>query len=158
LMISLLGIKGKKAEKMNFKTAFAYIFSGLVLYFLSCLILYIPANFNVIAIAYMTMCSVGFMAVLSGGTLLSRIIKDRLKDDIFNAENESFPQEERLLENEFSINLPAQYQLKQKKRRSWINIINPFRSVLVLGTPGSGKSYFVIRHVLTQHIQKGFSM
>ena len=29
---------------------------------------------------------------------------------------------------------------------------------MVLGTPGSGKSYFVIRHVITQHIQKGFTM
>lgn len=158
LMISLLGIKGKKAEKMNFKTAFVYIFSGLVLYFISCLILYIPIDFYILAMAYMIVCSLGFLIILSGGTLLSRIIKDRLKEDIFNAENETFPQEERLLENEFSINLPAQYHLKQKKRRSWINIINPFRSVLVLGTPGSGKSYFVIRHVLTQHIQKGFSM
>src|SRR5690606_4740678 len=42
--------------------------------------------------------------------------------------------------------------------RSWINIINPFRGLLVLGTPGSGKSYFAIRHIITQHIRKGFSM
>ncbi|PTT11064.1 conjugal transfer protein TraG, partial [Flavobacterium sp. HMWF030] len=78
--------------------------------------------------------------------------------DIFNKENETFPQEERLLENEYSINLPAQYFLKDKLRKSWINIINPFRALMVLGTPGSGKSYFVIRHVITQHISKGFSM
>src|SRR3546814_455893 len=106
----------------------------------------------------MGLTGIGCLLVLSVGTLLSRIIKDALKDDIFNEENETFPQEERLLENEYSINLPAEYQLKKKKRKSWINIINPFRALLVLGTPGAGKSYFVIRHVITQHIRKGFAM
>ena len=54
--------------------------------------------------------------------------------------------------------LPALYNIKGKTRKSWINIINPFRALLVLGSPGSGKSYFVIRHVITQHIAKGFTM
>ena len=72
------------------------------------------------------------MLVLSGGTLLSRVIQQKLNSkDIFNKENETFPQEERLLENEFSINLPARYHLKNKVRNSWINIINPFRAIMV---------------------------
>ena len=98
------------------------------------------------------------MIILSGGTLLSRIIRQRLNTEVFNSENETFPQEERLLVNEYSINLPTTYWLKGKARSAWINVINPFRGLLVLGTPGSGKSYFVIRHVITQHIKKGFSM
>jgi hypothetical protein len=111
------------------------------------------------AVVYIGITSIGFLLVLSGGTLLSRIIKSKLNNkDIFNKENETFPQEERLLKNEYSINLPARYQLKNKVRNSWINIINPFRAVMVLGTPGSGKSYFVIRHIITQHIRKGFTM
>jgi len=94
--------------------------------------------------------------VLSGGTLLSRVIQQKLNSkDIFNKENETFPQEERLLENEYLINLPAQYNLKGKRRKSWINIINPFRALMVLGSPGAGKSYFLIRHVITQLIKKG---
>ena len=158
LCISLIGAMGKKDEKLGFKTAFAYVISGLVLYFISYLILLLPMTLEARAMLYIAISSVGFLLVLSGGTLLSRIIKDRLNGDIFNKENETFPQEERLLENEFSINLPAKYQLKSKVRNSWINVINPFRAVLVSGTPGSGKSYFVIRHVITQHIKKGFSM
>ena len=107
----------------------------------------------------MVLCSTGYILVLTGGTLLSRVIQTKFNNkDIFNKENESFPQEERLLQNEFSINLPAKYHLKNKIRKSWINIINPFRALLVLGSPGSGKSYFVIRHVITQHISKGFAM
>ncbi|RTY77474.1 conjugal transfer protein TraG [Flavobacterium sp. LS1P28] len=159
LMISLIGAKGRKDEKLNYKTAFAYIITGILIYFISYLSLYLKIEIVQAAIAYMSITAIGFLLVLSGGTLLSRIIKNRLSDkDIFNTENETFPQEERLLENEYSINLPARYHLKDKVRNSWINIINPFRALMVLGTPGSGKSYFVIRHVITQHIRKGFTM
>jgi len=159
LAISLIGAKGRKDEKLNYKTAFAYVITGLLIYFLSYLGLLSKIKATGLAIVYIGITSIGFLLVLTGGTLLSRIIKNRLNNkDIFNKENETFPQEERLLENEYSINLPARYQLKDKVRSSWINIINPFRAVMVLGTPGSGKSYFVIRHVITQHIRKGFTM
>lgn len=159
LMISLLGAKGRKDEKLGYKSAFAYIITGLLLYFSSYLSMLLDMPVQEKAAIYMGITAIGFLLILSGGTLLSRIIKNKLNNkDIFNKENETFPQEERLLENEYSINLPARYQLKNKVRNSWINIINPFRSIMVLGTPGSGKSYFVIRHIITQHIRKGFTM
>lgn len=159
LIISLLGSKGRKDEKLNYKTTFLYIGLGLLLYWISCFLLMLNLIITDVVILYMLVTSVGYLFLLTGGTLLSRIIGNKLNDkDIFNKENETFPQEERLLENEYSINLPARYYLKDKIRNSWINIINPFRALMVLGTPGSGKSYFVIRHVITQHIRKGFSM
>ncbi|MFV8326210.1 conjugal transfer protein MobC [Flavobacterium sp. ZS1P14] len=159
LMISLIGAKGRKDEKLNYKTAFAYSITGILIYFIGYFSLYLKIQIVQTAIVYISITSGGFLLILSGGTLLSRIIKNRLNHkDIFNKENETFPQEERLLENEYSINLPARYHLKDKVRNSWINIINPFRALMVLGTPGSGKSYFVIRHVITQHIRKGFTM
>jgi hypothetical protein len=159
LCISLIGVTGKKDEKQTYKTAFAYIITGLILFLISYLFLYITKEMQLAAALYISITSIGFMLILTGGTLLSRIIKQQLNGkDIFNKENETFPQEERLLENEYSINLPAKYHLKNKVRDSWINIINPFRGLLVSGTPGSGKSYFVIRHVITQHIKKGFAL
>jgi hypothetical protein len=159
LTISLMGARGRKDEKLNYKTAFAYIITGLLIYFLSYLSLLSKIELTTAAMVYIGITAIGFMLVLSGGTLLSRVIQQKLNSkDIFNKENETFPQEERLLENEFSINLPAQYNLKGKRRKSWINIINPFRALMVLGSPGAGKSYFVIRHVITQHIKKGFTM
>lgn len=159
LIISLLGARGRKNEKLNHRTAFAYILTGLLIFFFSYLSLLLKLPRAEVATIYIGVTVVGFLVFLSGGTLLSRIIKNRLNNkDIFNKENETFPQEERLLENEYSINLPAQYQLKDKVLKSWINIINPFRAIMVLGSPGSGKSYFVIRHVITQHIKKGFTM
>ncbi len=159
LFISLLGVKGKKDEKANHRTAFAYLITGLVVYWISFLALYLPASITTISLLYFVITGTGFILILTGGTWLTRIIRRKLNDrDIFNKENETFPQEQRLLENEYSINLPANYYLKGKRQKSWINIVNPFRGVAVLGSPGSGKSYFVIRHIITQHIAKGFSM
>ncbi len=136
----------------------SYLIIGLALYFFSYFYLFFGISYSPFTF-YLISTSTGFMLILNAGTLLSRIIKKQLNHkDIFNLENETFPQEERHLENEYSINLPAQYFLREKLRSSWINIINPFRGILVLGTPGSGKSYFVIRHIITQHIQKGFSI
>ena len=158
LVISLLGVKGKKEEKIRKKAIITYLSAGLLLYFASKSCFYIDGAIVLIAGTYMAVTIIGYLLILTGGTLLSRLIKNSLNNDIFNNLNETFPQEERLLENEYSINLPAKYRLKEKVRDSWINIINPFRGLLVAGTPGAGKSYFIIRHILDQHIRKGFSM
>lgn len=158
LVISLLGVKGRKDEKVNYKNITAYLVTGLLIYFISILCFYLPASLAVIAITYMALTITGYLLILTGGTYLSRYLKDKLHKDIFNTENETFPQQEELLENEYSVNLPAVYNLKGKQRKSWINFINPFRGVLVAGTPGAGKSYFVIRHIIDQHLKKGFSM
>ncbi|RKR82154.1 type IV secretory system conjugative DNA transfer VirD4/TraG family protein [Mucilaginibacter gracilis] len=158
LGIALIGVRGKKDEKQTLKTALLYVLAGLVFFFLSGLVLLVRGKIMAVALLYMGVCGLGFLLVLSGGTMLSRIIRDKLAGDIFNRDQETFPQEERLLENEFSVNLPVRYVLKGKVRNGWINFINLFRALLVLGSPGSGKSYFIIRHVITQHIRKGFAM
>ncbi|MBK0378551.1 conjugal transfer protein MobC [Mucilaginibacter segetis] len=158
LLVSLAGSKGKKDEHIRTRTIVSYTLSGLFLYFVSGLILTFNSSGLALAALYITITSVGYILILSGISLLFRRLKLALNQDIFNKENESFPQEERLLENEYSINLPAIYNLKGKVRSSWINIINPFRGTLIGGSPGSGKSYFIIRHIISQHIQKGFTM
>lgn len=158
LIISLIGAKGKKDEKISLHATIAYIVLGLILFLFGHFILLASLSASLLSGVYICVMITGYIFILTGGTWLSRLIKLQMRNDIFNKLNESFPQEERLLENEYSINLPAQYVLKGKVRKSWINFINPFRSVLVIGTPGAGKSYFVIRHIITQHILKGFSM
>lgn len=158
LLISLIGAKGKKEEKLKLSVALRYVISGLAIYSCSYMFLNLKASIEVLAGIYITITSFGYLLFLYGGTLLTRLLKQRLDTDIFNQLQETFPQEERLLDNEYSINLPGRYNLKGKIRNSWINIINPFRSLLVVGTPGAGKSYFVIRHVITQHLAKCFTM
>lgn len=154
LAISLLGTKGKKSDKLNLNIAIAYLICGIIVYFISYFILVIPVPILWRAVCYMLLTGIGYLLMLTGGTLLTRIIKDKLGNDIFNAENETFPQEERLLDNEISINLPATYKLKAKLRQSWINVIAPFRATMVTGSPGSGKSVFVIRHFISQALAK----
>lgn len=158
LVISLIGVKGKPDEKISWKSITAYLLSGLLIYWISILVYYLPVALNTIALSYMILTGAGYLLIMTGGAWLTRLLKDKLRKDIFNKDNETFPQEERLLENEYSINLPARYNLRDKERKSWINFINPFRGLLVAGTPGAGKSYFVIRHIIDQHIRKGFSM
>ncbi len=158
LVISLLGARGKKDQKVNYRTVFHYSWTGLVCYFASWFLLQISASITVLAGLYMSVTAAGFMLILSGGTLLSRILKDKLHPDVFNREQETFPQEERLLENGYSVNIPAEYQLKGKTRKSYINLVNCFRGLIVTGSPGSGKSRFIVIPLIKQQIQKGFSM
>jgi len=158
LIVSLIGTKGKKDEKINLSTGVTYSLLGLILYYTSGILFKLQVSYLLIAGLYISVTTIGFLFFLTGVSMMYRIINVNLNKDIFNDENETFPQEERKLENEYSINLPAKYYLKRKERNSWINIINPFRGSLVMGTPGAGKSYFVIRHIITQHIKKGFTM
>jgi hypothetical protein len=130
LLVSLIGAKGKKDEHIRKDTIAIYIGAGLLLYFISVLLFYLNAAAPIIAVSYMGVTSLGYLLILTGGGRLSRLLKLNLQEDIFNSENETFPQEERLLENEYSINLPARYSLKGKVRNSWINFINPFRGLL----------------------------
>lgn len=158
LMISLVGVKGRKDEKTKVQYLVVFLFSGLSLFLISTLVFNLGIAAHTKAIAYISSTSTGYILILTSGTRLTRLLKLNLGGDVFNKENETFPQEERKLESEYSINLPSTYYYKGRIRSSWINIINPFRGCLVLGTPGAGKSYFVIRHIIAQHLQKGFSM
>lgn len=158
LVVSLLGVKGKKDEKADVRPLVLYTFLGIGLLYGSVLAFRLDISFLLLLALYVGFCSIGYLLILSSGTRLTRLLKMNLMNDIFNNENETFPQEERKISNEYSINLPAKYYYDGTLRDSWINIINPFRGLLVLGTPGSGKSYFSIRHIITQHIKKGFSM
>ena len=158
LGISLMGAQGKKDQNIDHKSIVAYLVTGIIFLFASNFILQLKYDLVTVASVYMTVTGSGFLLVVAGGNQLSRLVRLNFSNDVFNTLNETFPQEERLLENEYSINLTARYNLKGRVRKSWINIINPFRGLLVIGSPGAGKSWFVIQHVIKQHIEKGFAM
>ncbi|WAC13245.1 conjugal transfer protein MobC [Dyadobacter pollutisoli] len=158
LVISLLGAKGKKKQALSLAMPLGWMLAGLVVFTLASGLLHLPLPAATAAGSYMLCCTSGYLAILYGGSHLSRVIRQRINVDIFNADNESFPQQEQLLANPYSVNLKARYHHRGRTRASWINFINPFRGILVVGSPGSGKTYYVIRHIITQHIQKGFTM
>jgi len=158
LSLSCLGTKGIKEEKITWNKISIALVIGIVFFFLNFWLLSISLSKLQIAILYITTLFIGYIGLLMAGVWMSRLFKNNLMDDVFNLENESFMQETRLLENEYSINLPTRFYYQKKWNDGWINIVNPFRATIVLGTPGSGKSFAVINNYIRQQIEKGFSM
>ena len=158
LTLSCLGTKGVKEETITWPKIWAVLFSGFVFFFLNWWLLALPIGKVGAASLYIFTLSVGYICLLMGGVWMSRLLKNNLMDDVFNTENESFMQETRLMENEYSINLPTRFYYKRKWNNGWINVVNPFRASMVLGTPGSGKSYAIVNNYIKQQIEKGFAM
>ncbi|WP_290386424.1 conjugal transfer protein MobC, partial [Bacteroides acidifaciens] len=107
---------------------------------------------------YIITTILGYIGMLMSGIWISRMLKNNMMDDRFNDENESFMQETRLLKNPYSINIPTRFYYEKKWHSGWINVVNPFRASIVLGTPGSGKSFAVVNNFLKQQIDKGFAL
>ena len=158
LALSCLGTKGVKAEKMSWYRIFTVLAVGFCLFFLNWWILLLPISHLGNATLYIFTMTAGYICLLMGGLWMSRLLKHNLMEDVFNNENESFMQETKLMENEYSVNLPTRFYYKKKWQRGWINVVNPFRATIVLGTPGSGKSFAVVNNYIKQQIEKGYSM
>jgi hypothetical protein len=155
LGLSCLGTRGVKDEKITWRNIIILLVVGFITFFLNWMLLAIP---EVGAILYISSLAIGYICLLMGGTWMSRLLKNNLMDDVFNVENESFMQETRLMENEYSVNLPTRFYYQKKWNNGWINVVNPFRATIVLGTPGSGKSYAVVNNFIKQQIEKSFAM
>ncbi|KGF49677.1 conjugal transfer protein MobC [Prevotella amnii] len=158
LALSCLGTKGVKEEKITWAKIWTVLFSGFAFFFLNWWLLVLPIGKVGAASLYIFTLSIGYICLLMGGVWMSRLLKNNLMDDVFNTENESFMQETRLMENEYSVNLPTRFYYKKKWNNGWINVVNPFRASMVLGTPGSGKSYAIVNNYIKQQIEKGFAM
>ena len=164
ICVVCIGTKAKKALKFNVKTMVIYpVLAGLTLVGM-CFIFHgmnigmswfgFPAN----RILYALCSVVGTILVHQGLDGIAKYYNYKVGEDRFNFENESFQQSETLVANDYSVNIPMIYYWKQKMHKGWINIINPFRGTIVLGTPGSGKSFGIIDPFIRQHAAKGFSM
>ncbi len=158
LALSCLGTKGVKEEKITWPKIYVFLTIGFILFFMNWWILDLPLPTAATTGFYILTMATGYLFLLVGGLWMSRLLKNNLMDDVFNMENESFMQETRLLQSEYSVNLPTKFWYKKKEWKGWINVVNPFRASIVLGTPGSGKSYAVVNQYIKQQIEKGFSM
>ena len=157
LALSCLGTKGVKEEKITWNHIYVCLIFGFVFFFLNWWLLYLPLPKIANAGFYIFTIAVGYILLLMAGTWMSRLLKNNLMDDPFNNENESFMQETKLMVNDYSINLPTKFWYKKKQWKGWINVVNPFRAAIVLGTPGSGKSYAVVNQFIKQQIEKGYT-
>jgi hypothetical protein len=121
-------------------------------------LLSIDASSGVCAILYTATLVGGFFSLLASGLWISRLLKNNLLEDVFNTENESFMQETRLMENEYSVNLPTKFWYRGKTYNGFINLVNIFRATMILGTPGSGKSYAIVNQFIKQTIEKSYAL
>ena len=158
LALSCLGTTGVKDEKITWPKIGTALVAGFVLFFLNWWLLDLPLPLTATVILYIVTVAAGYVCLLMAGLWASRLLKNNLMDDPFNNENESFMQETRLLTNEYSVNLPTRFYYKKRWHNGWINILLPQRASIVLGTPGSGKSFAVVNSYIKQQIEKGYSM
>ncbi|WP_324680163.1 conjugal transfer protein MobC [Hymenobacter sp. GOD-10R] len=158
LAMTCFGTRGKPDDKQTWPPIIAYLVIGSLLFFGNVWVLDLGYSATLITGLYASTTVLGFLLMLRGGIQMSRMLSLNLRNDIFNTANESFPQEQRYLPNEHSVNIPTTYWYQGKRYNGWINIVNPFRATVVYGTPGSGKSYAVIIQFIKQHIAKGFAL
>lgn len=153
LALSCFGTKGVKNEKIQWHQIWIILSIGAGLFFLNWWM--VATGLHLI---YIITTVAGYVCLLLGGVWMSRMLKNNMMDDRFNEENESFMQETELKKNEYSVNLPTKFYYKKRWNKGWINVVNPFRATIVLGTPGSGKSYAVVNNFIKQQIEKGFGL
>ena len=158
LAVSCLGTHGVKGEKITWPKIYAALVAGCALFFLNWWLLELPLPHMANTAFYIFTLTAGYLALLMSGLWMSRIYRHNLMEDVFNMENESFMQETRLMENEYSVNLPTRFYYKKRWNNGFVNIVNIFRACMVIGTPGSGKSYAIVNSYIRQLIAKGFAI
>ena len=158
LALSCLGTKGVKEQKITWRRIILCGVSGLLLFFGNGWLLALPLSLPAGTVLYIATLTAGYICLLMAGLWMSRLLKTDLLEDVFNVENESFMQETELKENEYSVNLRTRFWFRGRAYDGWINLVNPFRATMVLGTPGSGKSYAIINQYIKQTIEKGYSL
>lgn len=158
LAVSCLGTHGVKGEKITWPKIYAALVAGCALFFLNWWLLELPLPHMANTAFYIFTLTAGYLALLMSGLWMSRIYRHNLMEDVFNMENESFMQETRLMENEYSVNLQTRFYYKKRWNNGFVNIVNIFRACMVIGTPGSGKSYAIVNSYIRQLIAKGFAI
>ena len=158
LAVSCLGTHGVKGEKITWPKIYAALVAGCALFFLNWWLLELPLPHMANTAFYIFTLTAGYLALLMSGLWMSRLYRHNLMEDVFNMENESFMQETRLMENEYSVNLPTRFYYKKRWNNGFVNIVNIFRACMVIGTPGSGKSYAIVNSYIRQIIAKGFAI
>ena len=161
------GTKAKKKKDLNIvKAIIIPIIIGIALMF-SSLAFVVEAGdttipkifpgFSLYQIIYATLAILGTIFTQVGADSISKYMQNKMGKDRWNVEEESFDQNQEIVESETSINIPYVFRYKKKNNKGWINI-NPFRGTMVIGVPGSGKSFGIINPAIRQMIAKNFCL
>lgn len=169
LLICIVGVGtlAKKELELDPKKHVVFpLVLGLILLFGSLVFLYeenqanaddILPYTNTFGLLYIVTSALGTILTMISIDNISKFINSNFGKDKWNVEAESFMQDTKIKKSLSSINIPTQFYFKKRVHDGYINI-NPFRGVLVLGTPGSGKSFGVINPAIRQLLAKDFTM
>lgn len=165
IILSSIGTVSKKNINLNPRTQIGIpLFIGLLLYFGSIYLFTLEAGIpfikftSISQLGYIISTLVGAVLIHTSLDNVSKLIRSGLGKDEWNIEGESFMQEKRKIETAYSVNIPMKFYYKKKVHSGWINVVNPFRGTLLIGTPGSGKSFGVVNPFIRQMIAKGYTM
>lgn len=162
-----IGTKAKKKRDLNpTKEIFVPIAIGLIMIIISLVLATGAADtslptpipyFNTYQIGYMILSYAGAMITQKGADSISKLMQTKMDKDRWNTEEESFDQNRELVETPTSVNIPYKFRYKKQTHQGWMNI-DPFRGTMVIGVPGSGKTWGVINPAIRQLIGKGFCL
>ncbi len=159
LFLACLAHRGQAERRGSLRRIKTMAALGLVLYFGTFVIFARLGSPAVTSCWYVLVTTVGWLLLLVAGMRLKRhLLVQGTSGDVFGKQKAGFPQEERPITAEFSLHFRGKYRLEGRERNSWINLVNPRRGVLVLGSPGSGKSRFIIEPLLAQCMEKGYTL
>jgi hypothetical protein len=162
--VTCIGTTARKAVRFNWNTMVICPLALGFVFMIACVLFQkgswgsCVAGFPLNRVLYLITSICGTMLVHQGLDAIAKFFSNKMDQDRFNFENESFQQSEKLVDNAYSVNIPMIYYFKGKMHKGWINVINPFRGSWVVGTPGSGKTFSVIEPFIRQHSAKGFAM
>ena len=151
LILMACVVRSGKGKKVAWGTVIAGEVLGLAMFFL-----YPWPGYDYDFSLYFAATIVGLIMCIWSTAAISRNLS-AFKEAV-NDVYETFEQCEKKIETEDSINIPTKYQYKQKIHKGWINVVNPFRGTMILGTPGSGKSFSVYNPFIEQTISKGYCL
>ena len=158
-----IGTKAKKKRDLNVtKEIILPIILGLLmiigsLAFVKEASIHTLPKINPYQVGYALLSLVGAVITQMGADSISKYMQQKMGQDRWNVEEESFAQNQELVETPTSVNIPYLFRHNRKTNKGWINI-NPFRGTMVLGTPGSGKSFGIINPAIRQMMSKGFCL
>ncbi len=154
LLFSISAIFTRTTSKViDEKTKKTVLLIGLFAYSLFLLLILVLPIGAFTAFLSTSVFMVGFFCLLSW----RRKVAEDLKSDRRHEVESQFDQKREIIETPVSVNIPYKYNYLGETLTSWINIINPFRAILVGGTPGSGKSFATIEEIMRQFIKKCFT-
>lgn len=159
LVLALASAPGRRSVGVDRRSCYWRLGVGFALFFVSPVIFIRLGNPLTTCLDYLLVTVAGYLVLMqSGGKLIRSVRLPWDKDDPFGRKQAGFPQEERRLGGPGALHLRSEHQWKEEKQLGWINLINPRRGILILGSPGSGKSRFIIEPLMRQLMEQGHAI